>query len=91
MALESQMIPDTLLDRPSGAKVPMVFLMVEDDARKVYDAADRLEISVSSLLRGIIYYCTSDLSNFKHLPDPTPAPVPAPGKKSGRPVKRFLS
>ena len=81
MASESQII-----ERVSGVKVVMVFTMPEDDARKIYLAADVLGMSISGLLRSIIYDRTNGLRIFDPLPDPTPGPDSNPG----RPIKRFV-
>ena len=66
----------------------LTFYIQKEHRELIYSAADALDVSVSSLLRSIIYKQTEGFMNFVPLPDPTPTP----GKKwsTGRPRKKDI-
>ena len=87
MALESTESPtsEPTIDESVAAndRKTITFYIQKEHAELIYNAADSLDVSISSLLRSIIYKQTDGLMRFVPLPDPTPTP----GKKwsSGRP------
>ncbi len=80
MALESTEPVTTIAD---DDRMTLTFYIQKEHRESIYRAADALDVSVSSLLRSIIYKQTDGFMRFVPLPDPTPTP----GKKwsSGRP------
>lgn len=82
MALES---PETTA---TDDRQTLTFYIQKEYRELIYSAADALDVSVSSLLRSIIYEQTDGFMKFVSLPDPTPTP----GKKwsTGRPRKKAV-